>query len=110
MIQQVINNLKELLKWSDRLGSDEIMVINENINYLKEIQKRSITWSSHDFKRLAIQFKGDDWANYFDESLFNEAIEIMINKCDYNEGISWQTAKWYLYEYCSKPFPVENKI
>ena len=36
MIEEAINRLKAMLKWSDRLGSDELVEIREIINLLEE--------------------------------------------------------------------------
>lgn len=36
MTKEAINRLKAMIKWSDRLGSDELVEIREIINLLEE--------------------------------------------------------------------------
>ena len=36
MTEEAINRLKAMLKWSDRLGSDELVEIRKIINLLEE--------------------------------------------------------------------------
>lgn len=41
MNKEVIKRLKDMLSWSDRIGSDEIHEINEVINILKKEEKNA---------------------------------------------------------------------
>ncbi len=102
MLYKAISDLKDLLSWSDRIGSDETNEINNIIKNLETVRNHCIIWSIEDFKAAAIEKRGDSWRDYYDESKFEEALERMIRKHDANIGICWETVKIYLDEYCMK--------
>ena len=62
---------------------------------------RSITWSILDFAERARQLKGDNWKEIYDEDLFQEELESMIDGHDANNGINWDTVDAYL-DNCKK--------
>lgn len=67
-----------------------------------KIVRRTITWSTEDFKSYAYNLRGDSWEEYYDESKFAEALDKMINKHDAEVGITWETVAYYLDDMCLK--------
>lgn len=60
-----------------------------------------ISWSVYDFEIRAIERTDEDaWKEYYDESKFQEALDMMIEKHDASVGINWDTIDYYLEEYC----------
>ena len=66
--------------------------------------KRTITWSTEDFKAQAnaicLRNGEKDLEEMFDESKFADALDNMIDHHDCEYGITWNTVEFYLIEYC----------
>ena len=58
-----------------------------------------IIWSVEDFYTQAEELN-TEYGHNFDETKFEEALHLMIRKHDANVGITWDTVKDYLLEYC----------
>ena len=63
--------------------------------------QRCIIWSVDDFIQIAMNKEGNKWKEIYDESLFENALDNMINKHDANYGITWETVNYYL-ENCKR--------
>jgi hypothetical protein len=61
-----------------------------------------VAWSVQDFVQQAMNEKEDNWSSYFDESKFQEGLDLMISKHDATIGINWDVVSYYLNEYCKK--------
>ena len=122
-MQDLKTGIQKLKKLNENLyfpNSDENSEINDIINllnqakdYQEEKNKRSIVWSVDDFLQQAINnWESHDksvlypsancWQDIYDESKFQNALYEMIRKHDANYGITWETIKFYLDEYCLK--------
>jgi len=63
---------------------------------------RSITWTVGDFEERARILKGDEWRSHYDEDKFDEALLVMIDDHDANNGITWDSIDVYLDMMCLK--------
>ena len=72
--------------------------------YLEDLSKECIRWSTDDFKNIAIQKKGEDWQDWYDEDLFESALHSMIARHNAMAGINWETVDYYLELYCRKKY------
>lgn len=60
-----------------------------------------VIWSVEDFKQKAIDKTNEDvWQDYYDESKFQEALDLMCAEHNAECGITWDTVLEYLEEYC----------
>jgi hypothetical protein len=75
--------------------------IKEVEKEIEDLKSRSIAWSVGDFKSQAQNIEGDDWKSVYDETLFQEALENMIDQHDSVTGINWDVIDVYL-EKCKK--------
>lgn len=74
-----------------------------------DIRKTAIIWSIEDFEDRALNNKGENWRDFYDETKFQEALESMIEHHDAEYGIGWLNVDWYLNDVCFKK-EVENEI
>jgi hypothetical protein len=65
------------------------------LNRINTTERRGIYWTVNDFKEVAKELDGN-----FDESKFSMALNKMIDRHDASEGITFETIKFYLEEYC----------
>lgn len=81
----------------------EVLCLQNNFHF-EDIypETRTITWSVEDFISKAIDEKGESWENFYDKLKFAEALNDMIDNHDCNYGITWETVKDYLNNYCLK--------
>lgn len=77
----------------------ELGIISQNI---KNPVTRTISWSTEDFARIAFEKKGESWRDFYDESMFEEALNNMIKNHDPIYGITWETVMICLDMYCAK--------
>lgn len=119
-LQEAKSRLKNLLNWSDRIGSDEHHEIGEILTLLKEqeksfeeLSKRCIIWSVQDFEVKAEQRWNLDynresypnavkWEDVYDKTKFQKSLYEMIENQDSEHGISWDVVDYYLDTYCLK--------
>jgi hypothetical protein len=74
-------------------------------------KKMPVFWDVTDFEKQAIcnwEINSEDypgaesWEDVYDSQKFSQALELMISKHDFQEGINWQTVNYYLDEFCLK--------
>lgn len=97
-----LEHKEKLKRQAIRLGNIDYYPANDVDNVLEKLQKQGIYWCEEDFKGLAINKYGDDWDKFYDESKFEEALENMVRHHDCQYGITWDTVKYYLDEFCKK--------
>lgn len=68
--------------------------------FMTDDYKAYIIWSVEDFKEMALQLKGENWKDFYNEDNFPEALDLMIKNHDCDFGITWDTIKTYLNNYC----------
>ena len=84
-----------------------IETVEATIHCLKieiiKISRKSIQWSIEDFQETARQIEENrNMPNIYDSTEFQNALERMIEKHDAEIGITWETVRYYLDEYCLK--------
>jgi len=97
-----LNKLEEMINSFppnyDLLKKTIINQVNIAKAEFEDFKSRSITWGISDFAKRARQLKGDSWKNFFNEVLFEQQLLLMIKNHDGNDGISWSTIDFYLYQ------------
>jgi hypothetical protein len=101
----ILDIIKELKKASIRYGNVDYCPISKIEKVLEDLSKSCVQWSVEDFASMAEQKKGIDWKDWYDENEFEYALYEMIRKHDAEHGISWDTVKYYLDEFCWKKKP-----
>ncbi len=76
------------------LSAEEIKLIAEH-----RLGFRTISWGTIDFK---LQAKNEENPEAYDESLYQEILDNMIDAHDANNGITWETVSFYLNNNCLK--------
>jgi len=105
MIKELKEEAQELLDFGDSrekaqgYGMMKVIELIENHYYPKSC---SISWSVEDLKYQAEQLKSFNPALDFDESKFQETLEIIIYKHDAEIGINWDVIQIYLMKHCKK--------
>ena len=116
VIDDILNNLEGRIQQSNKAlasfyDNDDLVganYIKKEIEVIKSIKKMIqektkgmsyIGWSVEDFKYQASKQKDP---SIYDETKFQNALDIMINKHDAIIGITWETINYYLNEYCLK--------
>lgn len=67
-----------------------------------QLMSECIHWTKDDFVQGATDIEGDNWKNVYDVSKFQDTLELMIRKADAEIGVTWETVRTYLNEYCLK--------
>lgn len=83
-----------------RIGNCDYYVKSKVEDELNNLANECVRWSVDDFKQQAILNKGEDWKEWYDEELFEEALHAMTSKHDASIGINWDVVDCYLEEYC----------
>lgn len=96
-IQDII---KRLNRTSVRIGNINYYPSFNVENELMKLEETCIQWSVDDFKSRAIDYKGDDWEEYYDKNKFKQALAEMIYRHDAENGITWDTIDYYLDYMC----------
>lgn len=96
--QEHLNEVFTDLKKENQYLIRRIKRRSDEIDELAEKLERSVTWSVDDFKHLADQNPDVE----YDEDIFDEALDSMINSHDASIGITWDTIQSYLDDYCLK--------
>ncbi|ALN97149.1 hypothetical protein BOX09_gp38 [Flavobacterium phage Fpv1] len=105
MLKELKQHAQELLDFGDSrekakgYGMMKVIELVENDYYPKS---RSISWSVEDLKHQAENLKGFSPDLDFDETKFEEVLEMIIHKHDANIGINWDVIQIYLMEHCKK--------
>lgn len=77
----------------------EINGLYKQLNEANEKLERSVVWSVDDFAYVAKESgKPED----YDPDCYDDALRAMIQKYDATIGITWETIKVYLDNYCRK--------
>lgn len=105
MLKELREQAQELLQCGNSKeqakGEGMMTVINQiEDNYVP--RATSITWSIEDFELRAEKLQGKRWKEVFNEELFQENLEEMINNHDANYGVAWESIDFYLENYCRK--------
>jgi len=85
-----------------RLGNCDYYPASLVKKELERLSDECIRWSEEDFKTQAINHKGNEWEEYYDEEQFSYALCQMTYKHDASIGITWDTVDYYLDLYCKK--------
>jgi hypothetical protein len=96
-IKDVIKKLNESVV---RIGNVDYYPAFKVETELNNLSKRSVSWSIEDFENMAYVKKGQDWEQYYDKNMFQQALERMIDKHDASIGINWDVVEYYLEEMC----------
>lgn len=108
ILHDLESKIEERRKTKLKLDGFSAGFINVEIAILEDvkqkIQERTegisyIGWSVEDFKYQASKQKDP---SIYDETKFQNALDIMINKHDASIGITWETINIYLDNYCIK--------
>lgn len=92
---------KNLQRNSVRMGSVDYYPSNTVDDILDKINLQAIIWTEDDFIQAAIEESNEtEWNIYYDKTKFMYALHEMIKNHDSEYGITWDTVKFYLNEYC----------
>lgn len=99
-LEEMINSLPPEYLLVKKALLSEVNKIKEDIadNYV--LRKHSVIWSVLDFVSRA-EMHGSNWREYFDETLFEKQLKLMIYKHDATVGITWDSVDEYLHN-CKK--------
>ena len=87
-------------------ANDELEALRKEFEQWK---KESIKWSIDDFY-TQIQCRREYDEDNYDETKFQECLEMMIQNHDANVGIDWTDIDYYLDEYCKKEVTDDTPI
>lgn len=105
MLKELKEQAQELLDFGDSREKAQgygMMKVIELVENHYNPKSCSISWSVEDLKYQAEQLKSFSPDLDFDESKFQEILEMLIHKHDAGIGINWDVIQIYLMEHCKK--------
>ena len=66
------------------------------------LMNECVHWTAEDFEMRARDIADDEWDEVYDKTKFQDALENMLRHHDAEIGITWETVRVYLNEYCRK--------
>jgi hypothetical protein len=79
------------------------LLSEEEFNLVQKFRDgyRGVYWSINDFEVEAYKIeKYEDTGLIYDRSKFKHALDEMTRRHDCNNGVTWDTIRFYLEEYC----------
>lgn len=78
----------------------DVLLYENDFEEVIESHVRMVIWSTNDFLEMALQMAGDDWDTVYDKTKFKEALDMMFDKHDANNGITFNDITYYLDNFC----------